>query len=973
MRKHFFFAMLFGMAPCLWAQTGSEADESDDKLSVTTQMFLQEQAGEINFDPQPQSTKRPGRKPAVSPNRRHGKNNNRLYASPDTIDGKAYIAAYLRLNNPSDKSEVEAVGVILQEEFNNGLFTSLIPVDQLEKVAGISNVNHINVSPLKHPTTYTARQLTHVDELLTPVEGAYSWLTHKYDGTGVVLGVIDTGFDFQHITFKDANGNYRMKRAYVYSGVSGSDEEFTTFGNLTTDDKSQDHGTHTASTAGGSSVIVNGTNVTVTDNHANATYGGMAPGADLYLAGVKGLASTYLDNAVKKIVSYADAQGQPVVVSNSWGSQLGPHDGTGDVADVYNTMFGDAYPNHIALFASSNDGARPKDNEGGGFHVSATASSSNPLRTIVRSSYYSNTDAGYHYEEIIANAWFRSKVTDITCKIYVLDSSTGAIKTTATVTLSTRSATVKGLSEYYSGSLTVYKNYISAANKTQVMLYASNMETTAETETTKDGETYYKSKYTLALELAPSRGSAMIDVWSGDYNYFTDYLTTNGYTWIAGSDDMSVSDEATMPNVISIGAYVSDNSWTDSNGDSRIIPSYTVGDIAYFSSYAIAEKSPTGLQYPWITAPGARLAAAVNHLHTASVDENSYYGNNFFTDLVVNSTNYPYAMMEGTSMATPTAAGIVALWLQAAKEIGRKLTVNDVKEIMQATAINDDFTTTGPNASHFGNGKIDALAGIRYILTGKLSDPINVTLADASNNSETINETLNDNADKLAIVTLSNRVLYKDDCWNTLCLPFDIDDFTDTPLEGATVKTLEDASYDSDTYTMSLTFSESSLTSIEAGKPYIVKWAPGTDIENPVFNDVSLSEASPTEKAVTIDGVVSFKGTYDPISFDANDTKKLYLASNNTLYYPNSAMTVNAFRCWFELEGNLKAGDPTTGNLVNSFQLNFGGNSTGITTIQSSDNEVRSRGWYMLDGRRLNEKPATKGIYIHNGKKVVVK
>ena len=110
---------------------------------------------------------------------------------------------------------------------------------------------------------------------------------------------------------------------------------------------------------------VNGSTVTVTDDHANASYGGMAPGADLYLAGINNLSDTYMSNAIKKICDYADGQNKPVVVSNSWGSQWGPHDGTGEWADLINEYFSDSKPNHICQFASSNDGGKSKDNEGG--------------------------------------------------------------------------------------------------------------------------------------------------------------------------------------------------------------------------------------------------------------------------------------------------------------------------------------------------------------------------------------------------------------------------------------------------------------------------------------------------------------------------------------------------------------------------------------------------------------------------------
>ena len=110
------------------------------------------------------------------------------------------------------------------------------------------------------PSTFIARQKTNTDDVITlSTDAIAEGLTKKYDGSGVVLGIIDTGIDFQHIAFKDKDGNYRMKRAYVYNGTSA--KEYTSFSGLTTDDKSGDHGTHTSSTAGGSSVLVNGSTV----------------------------------------------------------------------------------------------------------------------------------------------------------------------------------------------------------------------------------------------------------------------------------------------------------------------------------------------------------------------------------------------------------------------------------------------------------------------------------------------------------------------------------------------------------------------------------------------------------------------------------------------------------------------------------------------------------------------------------------
>ena len=812
MKKGLLFALLAASGMLSFGQS-----DISQKLSISTQMFIDERDGRIEMKRNTEAEKRLGLD-FVGKRLRPSKNDGRIYAAPDTIDGQAYISAFIRLEKGADVKQLEDKGVQIQCQFDGGLCTALIPVNRVEEVANISNVKRINVATLMRPFTNKARQATNVDDALAKSADAVALgLSKQYDGTGVVLGVIDTGIDFQHIAFKDANGNSRIKRAYVYNGSKATEYTSITSSSPTTDDSAEDHGTHTSSTAGGSSVIVNGSTVTVTNDHANATYGGMAPGADLYLAGINGLSSTYLANAFQKICNYADSQGKPVVVSNSWGSQYGPHDGTGDFADITAQYFGSSHPGHVCLFAASNDGGKSKDGEGGGYHVSGTASSSSPLGSILRAASYSNTDAGYYYYGIIANAWSRSTLSSgsLACKIYVLDASTGAVKTSVTVNPSTSGASVSGLSSYFSGSLVAYKDYVSSS-KSQVMLYTSGLTSRSYSKTTKNGETYYKSNYTLAVQFYPTSGSCTIDAWGGSYGYFTDHLSTSGYTWTDGSDDMSVSDEATDPNVISIGAYVTANSWMSASGSSYSMSDvYTVGDIAYFSSYATAAQSPTGKAYPWISAPGARIAAGVNHYHTSSTDY-SYYGD-MSSDLVVNSSSSPYAMMEGTSMATPVAAGIVALWLQAANEAGKSLTSDDIKTIMKQTAITDSYTTSGANASHFGNGKIDALAGLQQILGSTPGTVVTTPVITASAQSLAFSGTVGQTYTKTFTVT-------------------------GTDLEGAVTATISGSS----AYTVSP--SSISKTSATAGATVTVTYAP-TAAGN---TSATLTLASSNAESVTL-------------------------------------------------------------------------------------------------------------------------
>ena len=234
-------------------------------------------------------------------------------------------------------------------------------------------------------------------------------------------------------------------------------------------------------------------------------------------------------------------------------------------------------------------------------------------------------------------------------------------------------------------------------------------------------------------------------------------------------------------------------------------------------------------------------------------------------------------------------------------------------------------------------------------------------------------------------VTLTGRTLYKDGKWNTLCLPFSVGDGDDTddvtfsgsPLAGATVKELADASFANGTLT--LTFADA--TSIEAGKPYLIKWGNGNNLgpSDLIFNGVTLTKDLYEDEISTDDSgtaTVTFMGTYKKLSYDADDRSILLLGAGNTLYYPMSGATIGAQRAYFKLSG-ITAGDKAAG--VRSFVIDFGdGETTGIKDINlppggSQPSVWRGASGYTLDGRKLSTQPVQKGIYIYNGKKVIIK
>lgn len=253
-----------------------------------------------------------------------------------------------------------------------------------------------------------------------------------------------------------------------------------------------------------------------------------------------------------------------------------------------------------------------------------------------------------------------------------------------------------------------------------------------------------------------------------------------------------------------------------------------------------------------------------------------------------------------------------------------------------------------------------------------------IVLGDTENNTSVVSEASTTTETN---VILTNRTLYKDGKWNTICLPFDVSDgnandnitFSGTPLAGATVMELDvNGNYTNPTGlasdgTLYLNFKD--VTKIVAGTPYIIKWANDTQqptIDSPYFEGVNIVK---TMNDVEFTGG-KFVGTYKCLTFQEDDTTILFIGLNSkgesTLYYPKSGATIGAQRAYFDLSVNPSG--------VRGFSLNFGNDDT-KTGIISLTNDSGNQGevWYDLSGRKFSGKPVRKGVYVQNGKKVVIK
>ena len=149
---------------------------------------------------------------------------------------------------------------------------------------------------------------------------------------------------------------------------------------------------------------------------------------------------------------------------------------------------------------------------------------------------------------------------------------------------------------------------------------------------------------------------------------------------------------------------------------------------------------------------------------------------------------------------------------------------------------------------------------------------------------------------------------------------------------------------------------------------------PAPDIVNPKFTRVTIDKTAPTSVSFTNNkttGNCQFVGSYAPFDItDANRNDILLMAAGNKLGYAKTDRTLGAFRAYFDI--------PSVANApaISSYELNFGEddeNTTGIINIEHGTlNIEHSAGAiYDLQGRRV-ENP-TKGLYIVNGRKVIIK
>lgn len=322
----------------------------------------------------------------------------------------------------------------------------------------------------------------------------------------------------------------------------------------------------------------------------------------------------------------------------------------------------------------------------------------------------------------------------------------------------------------------------------------------------------------------------------------------------------------------------------------------------------------------------------------------------------ITGTEYTYRLYQNSSTTISTKVGKIT----KIEFIGSNNSLSNYSLKKLTSMTDNNYTCTDPNYGVWeGSAKeveFKAIAQVRAI-------QIIVTILIPK--EYTMDETKTKNVIEdcaYANVTLQRTI--SKDYWNTFCVPFalDAEQVAQYFGEGTQLRTYEGNCNNNIVYF-------ATVDNIEAGKPYIMK--PGNAVvQNPTFEGVSMVATGLDEngnpQAVGDASTVQMKGIYNQILLKTDKTE-LFLGDNDLFYYPIDdidARTIGGLRAYFIVP---------QGTDIKKLRANLDGTPTSLDTI--FDTEESNAPVYNLQGQCVgNSLRALKsGIYIQNGKKVVVK
>ena len=589
-----------------------------------------------------------------------------------TVKGPTQEVLYPVTIRSTDIEAVKAAGIKTNSDYP-GFSTARVTREQLLQLSELGAVTSVFQGDVLYPLNDLAVSLSGADL----VQDGYINST-AYDGTGVIILVVDTGIDFTHLDFRDPDTPTTSRILYIWDqkGTTGSstpeDRDGTNFAGLNygieytktqiedeidgtpagvvlqTD--SNGHGTEIAGAAAG-----NGASL------STKKYMGMAPKADIVV--VKAGNGSFDDADIKNALTYAQkissTEGKPVVVNLSLGSQSNAHDGTSTLDAAVNT-FTSSGDGRVAVAAAGNAG-----NED--IHVTGDVAASATGNITI--SVPSNT--GTSGDSFWLELWWNNG-DDVTVTLVSPNSST-----------QTRTAGQDPGGYVYIGTdgIVDMNNIIDSDH--------TNGDRMTELAVA-DYTTTHVAAGTWTLQLTNNSSSTMT------YHAWL-YYSSMSATITGGDHNSTITSPGTASSAITIGAYTARWRWKSTGGYVNFGSPDESDDHSYFSSYGPNREG--GVQKPDIMTPGQGVITTTSTDYTPSstyeIEADKYH------------------LEQGTSVAAGSVSGAVALLL----DYDTSLSASEVKALLRDNADSDSYTGSVPN-NKWGYGKINIFEALADTIGG---------------------------------------------------------------------------------------------------------------------------------------------------------------------------------------------------------------------------------------------------------------
>lgn len=504
-----------------------------------------------------------------------------------------------------------------------------------------------------------------------------------FTGKGVVVGIMDIGFDLTHPTFYNTPSlsNYRIKAFWDQLAPNADSNRFPVGSEWTTTDdilqqqcatdgREQNHGTHTTGIAAGSGY--------------DSPYRGAAWESDLCLVANAVTADTaFIDKAdyylyttatdalgFKYLFDYADSQQKPCVVSFSEGYTPFMDNDDQLFSLFLSRLVG---PGHILVSSAGNESQsltyfrKPLGVEHAGsfirvFNPTAQYRLLSDGKPVVRLIAYEERNV-VERELLLpmdSENWKDEQLIDT---LFIQD-DTCAVRITRY-----QPSLVEGKTGYW---ITL------AGNRPFIEM----------------------DHLALVVEGADCEAEVFGSSTQSFGNYDTDKQ------WNAAEKSHNILAPGCLEPAITVGSTSHRLTYTNINGD--VIKNNLdtePGRLSWFSSVGPAMD---GSVKPDVTAPGNFVISSQSSFYLEAHPDATTYDVEHFD---AGGRTYVWAAQSGTSMSTPVVAGIIALWLQA----NPTLSPDDIRDVLQRTCRHPEPQFTYPN-NLYGHGEIDAYRGLLDIL-----------------------------------------------------------------------------------------------------------------------------------------------------------------------------------------------------------------------------------------------------------------